>query len=53
MAAPSWYTRQVTQHRTAKKELVNTRQYLIKKTLAGNSYEWVGGCLLMQQRKQT
>lgn len=31
MAAPSWLTGQVTQQMTLKKELMNTRQYLIKK----------------------
>lgn len=33
MAAPSQHTKKFTQLRTPKKELVNTRQCLIKKTL--------------------
>lgn len=43
MAAPSWCTKQVTQQRIPKRELVKTRQYLIKKNLAGNSYGWWWG----------
>lgn len=52
MAAPSQHTKQVIQQRTPKKELVNTRQYLIKKTLLRTVMSGQG-CLLMQQRKQT